>query len=309
MDHLKAKYARSLSEARILIVDDEPINCEIMSHVLGDLYKVSSVNSGEAAIEACFTLSPDLILMDVMMGGMSGIQTCRLIKDTEAISHIPVIFITAVQHEHEQSECWDAGGVDFVAKPVNGIELCNRVRAHLTHKFQTDLLLKLTYVDKLTGVYNRHFLDDIIPKLEKQALRSHTPVSILMVDIDWFKLYNDHFGHVQGDVCLREVANAISQALHRSTDQLARFGGEEFIALLADTDLKGAMHVAKAIIAKIGDCKIIHPKSSFGRVTVSIGVATYTTSDSMTLDDTIKLADKQLYLAKTQGRNQVCGVS
>jgi diguanylate cyclase (GGDEF)-like protein len=306
--NINAKYKRSISDAQILLVDDEPINCEIMQHMLGDLYQVSSVHSGEDALALSQSNNLDLILLDVMMPGMSGIETCRRIKANEDSQHIPIIFITGLQDEQQEAECWDVGAVDFVAKPVNGVELRNRVRAHLTHKLQTDHLRTLSYVDKLTRTYNRHFLEDAIPNLEKQSKRSNLPVSVMMVDIDCFKLYNDHFGHLQGDHCLRTVADEIAEVLHRPVDLLIRFGGEEFMVILIDTDNDGAMCVAKNIIAKISQKNIPHPKSLFTRVSVSIGVATYEASGSDNqLEDIIHQADKHLYQAKTLGRNQVRG--
>lgn len=306
MEKSKTKDKRPISDASILIVDDEPINCEMMQHMLGELYKVSSVRSGEEALAYCITHKPDLILLDVMMSGMDGLETCRKIKEDEDTQHIPVIFITGVQDEQHEADCWDAGAVDFVAKPVNAVELRNRVRAHLTHKMQTDFLLSLSYVDKLTGVYNRHYLDDVIAKLEKQSKRQGSPLSILMMDIDWFKQYNDHFGHLQGDECLRSVAQNISEILQRPNDVLVRFGGEEFLALLIDTDKKGAMYVAQNILDKIKQQNIEHPKSEFSCITLSIGVATYSGKNNETkLFDVIQAADKQLYKAKSAGRNQV----
>lgn len=308
MKRLKEKFKRPISDARILIVDDEPINCEIMQHMLGELYQVSSVNSGEEAINICLSKQPDLILLDVMMSGMNGLETCRMIKENEDTQNIPIIFITGIQDEQQEADCWDAGAVDFVTKPVSGVELRNRVRAHLTHKLQTDLLLSLTYVDKLTGTYNRHYLDDVIPKLAKQAKRTAKPVSVLMMDIDWFKLYNDEFGHLKGDECLRLVADEISELLQRPVDLLIRFGGEEFMALLVDTDKQGAMHVAQSIIERIKLKNIPHPKSSLSQVSLSIGVATYLGQDNDNdFGSSIQQADKQLYKAKSLGRNQVQG--
>ncbi|MDP5031937.1 MAG: diguanylate cyclase [Paraglaciecola sp.] len=306
MEKLKSKLKRPISDAKILIVDDEPINCEIMQHMLGDLYKVSSVCSGEEAIEACLSDKPDLILLDVMMRGISGIETCRLIKDNEETQHIPIIFITSLQEEQQEADCWDAGAVDFVTKPVLRVELRNRVRAHLTHKMQTDLLLSLSYVDKLTGAYNRHFLDDVLPKIEKQSKRKDTPISVMMMDIDWFKLYNDEYGHLKGDQCLREVADNIAEVLTRPVDLLFRFGGEEFMVLLIDTNKEGALHVANEVLETLRLKGIPHPKSLFSYVSLSIGVATFLPSvNNGMLADTIQQADKQLYKAKSTGRNQV----
>lgn len=306
MERKITKYSRSLSDAHILIVDDEEINCEIMKSMLGDFYQVSTVSSGEAAIEFCSKQKPDLILLDVMLGGMSGIDSCRALKSTEETLQIPIIFITGLDKEEQQNACWDAGAVDFVTKPVNGTELRNRVRAHLTHKLQTDLLLSLTYVDRLTGVYNRHYLDNVLPKLTKQAQRDGSSVSVLMIDIDWFKLYNDHYGHLQGDNCLVQVADIITEVLQRPSDVLIRFGGEEFIGLLVDTDLSGAQHVAELIIARLKVAKIPHQKSLFEQISVSIGCAVFNGSESENLlSDVIKLADHQLYEAKAKGRNQV----
>jgi diguanylate cyclase (GGDEF)-like protein len=305
MNKIREKFARPLSNALILIVDDEEINRTIVVEMLNPFYRVLTASSGEDAIAACLQFKPDMVLMDVMMHGMSGLEACRQILTHEDIAYTPIIFITGLQAQEEQNKCWEAGGIDFVNKPVRQEELTNRVRAHLTHKFQTDLLLKLTYIDKLTGVYNRHYLAQEAMKFERQSMRSGVELGVLMLDIDWFKPYNDNLGHLQGDVCLQQIADIISGCLHRPGDALFRFGGEEFLCLLPDTNIQGAKYIGETILKAIADAAIEHPTSPLRRVSVSIGLSCYPENTKQSLQETIESADAALYKAKQNGRNQL----
>ncbi|GAC16691.1 GGDEF domain-containing response regulator [Aliiglaciecola lipolytica] len=294
----------SLSESLILIVEDEPISAMVIADLLSDLYQTKIVHSGEEALEFCKNNTPDMILLDMLMTGMSGLQTCQTIKTDPNLQHIPIIFITSVKNQDDQNKCWEAGAVDFVNKPVNGITLQNRVKAHLTLKLQSDLLRRMSFVDGLTGLYNRHLLDEILEKTILQSIRSKTPLSLLMIDIDWFKLYNDTYGHLKGDECLKEVGEAIRDVLLRPTDLAFRYGGEEFLCLLPDTEQIGAEHVSQQILEKIAALKIPNEPSSNGLVNVSIGIHSSLITTLIQANEIIQKADSALYAAKQKGRNQ-----
>tara|TARA_R110001599_G_scaffold8717_11_gene43031 strand:+ start:142620 stop:143564 length:945 start_codon:yes stop_codon:yes gene_type:complete len=293
----------SLENARILVVDDQPINIQVINQMLGDCYHLRFAKSGQAALDICLSDPPDLILMDVVMPELDGLTTCKIIKNTPEISDIPVVFITSLQKSEEENACWQAGGIDYMVKPVNPLPLRNRVNAHLTLKFQADLLKKLAYLDGLTSVYNRRYLNDYLTQQTAQAKRSNQPLSLLMVDIDYFKQFNDEYGHLFADDQLKQTALSIKRTLQRPTDIVARFGGEEFVCVLPNTGKLGARHVAESIMQNIAALKITHKLSPHQSLTVSIGTATIEAKQDYGTD-LIAIADKHLYKAKQTGRNK-----
>lgn len=291
-----------ISDSKVLVVDDQPINIQAIYNILASEYTVLAATSGQAALGVCKENLPDLILLDVLMPEMSGLELCDLLKQDTATRDIPIIFVTSFNQQHEEDACWARGGVDFIMKPVNPMTLKNRVKAHLTLKAQKDMLHKLVYVDSLTKAFNRRYLDLHISKLKNEVKRSHVDAAILMVDIDHFKLFNDQHGHVEGDKALISVTTTIENALMRPSDFVARYGGEEFAVVLPDTDLAGALKVANRICKLIGEKHIVDGEIRSTPVTVSIGVATVLSSEA---DSVVDSADKNLYLAKKRGRNQV----
>lgn len=290
---------------RILVVDDQPINIQVINKILSDKYQIFMATSGEQAIEFCLSTQPDMVLMDVMMPGMSGLETCQKMKQHADLANIPVLFVTALQQPDEEDACWEAGGVDFLYKPINPITLAHRVKAHLTLKLQADLLRSMAYLDGLTGINNRRYFDICYKQQLAQVKRSQQSLALLLIDIDYFKQYNDSCGHLAGDDCLKEVAQFIQATLHRESDIVARYGGEEFVCLLPDTDIKGATIVANELVSVLFDRNISHHMSPLGRLTISVGVAVWDTTkdDSESLT---QLADEQLYNAKAAGRNRFC---
>ncbi|WP_372627509.1 diguanylate cyclase [Arsukibacterium sp.] len=297
------RFLASLGKATILVVDDQPTNIQIIYHILGDSYQVLMATSGAQALQVCRDSAPDLVLLDVMMPDMDGLQTCQAMKADETIAAIPVIFVTGLQKQEEEDACWQAGAVDFIQKPVNANTLLHRVKAHLTLKRQTDFLHSLAYVDGLTGIFNRRFLDST---LEKQIAigkrQKQREISVLMIDIDHFKLFNDQFGHLAGDEALRKVAETLEQGCLRPNDIVARYGGEEFVVILPNTDRQGADKVAAKLLKAITELAIPHPTTEHGIVTISIGGAT-SPYDEASKEAITALADKQLYAAKQSGRN------
>lgn len=286
--------------ATILVVDDQPINIQTIYQILGPQYKILMATSGPQAIAVCKKSMPDLVLMDVVMPEQDGLTTCRLMKEDTDIANIPVIFVTGLQQQSDEDACWEAGAVDFLQKPVNASTLRYRVKAHLTLKRQSDLLRSLAYLDGLTGVYNRRYFNDYFQSQLANSKRLQQPLSIILIDIDHFKQYNDQFGHLAGDDALKLVAKTLKACCHRPADLLARYGGEEFICVLPNTDLAGALHLADRMLKAVAMQKIDHPTVNRGIVTISLGIATGTGAES----DLVKLADTRLYQAKLNGRNQ-----
>ncbi len=294
----------SLENARILVVDDQPINIQVINQILGGSFQLRFAKSGQEALDICLSDPPDLILMDVIMPNLDGLTTCKIIKNTPNISDIPVVFITSLQKAEEENACWQAGGIDYMTKPVNPLPLTNRVNAHLTQKFQADLLKKLAYLDGLTGVYNRRYLDDYLARQTSQAKRTNHAISLLMIDIDYFKQFNDEYGHLVADDQLKLTAFTLKESLHRPTDITARYGGEEFICVLPDTGAEGAKQVAERILRHIRALEIPHKLSPHKYLTVSVGTASIEAKQNYNTDLTA-LADKNLYKAKNTGRNKV----
>ena len=287
--------------ATILVVDDQPINIQIVFQVLGNEYNILMATSGKQAIKVCHDSRPDLILLDVVMPEQDGLETCRQLKADKQLADIPVIFVTGLQHQTDEDACWDAGGVDFIQKPFNTNTLRNRVKAHLALKRQADLLRSLAYLDGLTGIYNRRYFDNVLSIQLAQHRRKLSPLAVLMIDIDYFKKYNDTFGHLAGDDALRKVASTLKHS-GRQADMVARYGGEEFVVLLADTDINGAVTVAKNMLHHVLELDIAHPQTPATKLSISVGIAVADEAKGYD-SNIIELADQQLYLSKQRGRN------
>ncbi|MCU7553690.1 diguanylate cyclase [Alteromonas sp. ASW11-19] len=302
---MQQQSSRTIQDCHVLIVDDQPSSRLILESLLEDMVECSTTDSASKAIAFCRAQRPDLVLMDVVMPDMSGHDACRLLADIAETSQIPVIFVTGSATDEEQEKCWDAGGVDFVEKPVNPTTLRNRVKSHLNHKMKTDLLEQLIYLDRLTGAFNRHYLEDSLPGIIRDCLRHERDLAFILFDIDFFKQYNDEYGHLQGDTCLHKVSHTTMHSLLRPRDKLIRVGGEEFLVVLPETDTAGALAVAQRLLTVIKALAIPHQHSPEKVVTVSAGVAEYQPSDDRNLKKAVSRADTALYEAKSQGRNCV----
>lgn len=291
---------------KLLVVDDQPINIRIINELFRADCDLHMATHGEQAIAVSKTLQPDLILLDIMMDGMDGLEVCRRLKLDPATADIPVIFITAKREEDDEALGLELGAVDYISKPLNSAIVRARVKTHLTLKLQNDYLKGLARVDGLTGIPNRRAFDVRLAQAWSQACREGGTLSLMMIDIDYFKRYNDHFGHVQGDECLRQVAKAIAQSVNRPYDMAARFGGEEFACVLPETTLQGALILAEKIQSRLSQLAIAHPGSEVSEwVSLSIGVASLQPRVDREPSELIALADQQLYQAKHNGRNQI----
>lgn len=292
----------------LLVVDDQPVNAQALYQAFAADHQVLMATSGEQALALCASRQPDLVLLDVEMPGMDGLQVCRRLKSDAATRDIPVMFVTAHDDEAAETQGLEAGAVDFISKPVNPRIVRARVRTHLTLKAQSDLLRRWVYLDGLTGVHNRRHFDEQLAGEWARSVRHGTDLSVLLLDVDFFKAFNDRYGHLAGDECLRRVAACLQQGLKRPGDLMARYGGEEFACLLPDTPLPGALAFARQLAADVAALGVPHAESAVaGVVTVSVGASTRPFDGAGTAAALLREADAQLYLAKTRGRNQVCG--
>ncbi|PGH53039.1 diguanylate cyclase response regulator [Azospirillum palustre] len=291
---------------KILVVDDIPSNVHVLSRILKDDYDIYFATDGEKALDLVQARMPDLVLLDIMMPGMDGFEVCRRIKADPAIHDIPVIFISAKSEVEDETLGLEVGAIDFITKPISPPIVKARVRNHLLLKRQTDLLRSLSFLDGLTGIANRRRFDDAMVREWRRCARSNLPLSLIILDVDHFKAYNDHYGHQAGDECLRMLAELLSDRAKRPSDLVARYGGEEFVCLLPETDGPGAVRVAEGFRTGVAECRIPHAQSPvIPYVTISLGVATVIPSADGSPEQLAEMADQLLYRAKRAGRNRV----
>ena len=292
---------------RLLVVDDQPVNIQALHQVFAADCQVLMATSGAQALALCRDKQPDLVLLDVQMPGMDGYELCAQLKADALLNTIAVIFVTSNNRPEDETRALEAGAADFITKPFNPAVVRARVRAQLTIKLQADLLREMAFIDGLTGVHNRRHFDERLDIEMQRAIRSRAQLAVVLADVDFFKRYNDAYGHLAGDDCLRKVARTLKACLRRPGDVLARYGGEEFACVLPDTDLAGALGVAEAMEAAVRALQMPHAKSDvMPVVTLSLGVAV-TISGRGDVGALLSLADEQLYKAKAQGRGKVCG--
>ena len=294
-------------QARILVVDDELINIELISDIFGEDHEVLFATEGLRALEIAATAKPDVILLDVMMPGMDGYEVCRQLKAERLTEGIPVIFISALNDE--EAETWGLliGAVDYVTKPFRPAVVKMRVNNQIELKHARELLTRLAITDGLTGLANRRHFDDTLELEYARHARSGAELSLILLDIDHFKLFNDTYGHVSGDDCLRQVARSIDSIIVRTTDLSARYGGEEFVCVLPETGQIAAVAIAEKIRQSIMALSIPHSASSVADcVTASIGVVTTRCEQGKSVLNIVAQVDEQLYAAKSGGRNRVC---
>lgn len=258
---------------KIRIVDDEVVAIQVLRNALKDMGEMSYATSGEDALALVAEEPVDLVLLDARMPGLDGFDTCRALHN--AYPDLPVIFVTAASDFASEIRALEAGALDFISKPINPPVVRARVGVHLKLKAHGDLLRALSSRDPLTGIANRRALEERLDQEWRRNQRQRQPLSLLMMDIDHFKAYNDLHGHIAGDDCLRRVAQAIEASVTRASDLVARYGGEEFVALLAGASRKEATALGEKILAAVRALAIPHGNSSAGPiVTLSIGVAT-----------------------------------
>ncbi|MBF7073308.1 response regulator [Glaciecola sp. MH2013] len=297
--------SKPTNKPHLLVVDDDMTNLTVVLALLSETYRITLAKGGEEALKKLTTLRPDLILLDINMPGVDGYEVCRQVKSNPDTSDIPVIFITRAVGSDTEQKCFEMGAIDFITKPLVAEVVRARINTHTSLKAKTMQLEQKGLTDELTGVSNRRGFN---LRLEEELLRSHrdkTELALLIIDIDKFKPFNDHYGHVAGDECLQKVAQLMSLSLRRPGDYFARYGGEEFAVILPNTGYSGAQAVANKLVRAVSSLNIEHAKSDFKKVTTSIGVscATVPQAQPYKADDLIKAADLCLYKAKREGGN------
>ncbi|MFI3189578.1 hypothetical protein BCS42_04985 [Crenothrix sp. D3] len=307
---MKTNYVQN---ATILVIDDNPINLDVLCNYLTTTgAKVLVKKDGVSGIECAIRKQPDIILLDIIMPDIDGYETCLRLK-TEAITEaIPVIFISALVETIDKLKGFELGGVDYITKPIQIEDVLARIETHLKIinlqkqlEITNQRLHKLSMSDGLTQIANRRQFDSYLEQEWQRAMREKQSIALLIADIDFFKPYNDTYGHQGGDDCLKRVAQAIEEVLKRPTDLAARYGGEEFGVILPNTCIAGAIEISEQVCQAVRDLKIPHEKSSTASyVTISLGISCVIPEANHKLQDFIKTADNCLYKAKEQGRNQ-----
>ncbi len=295
------------NKQRILIVDDEKFNRQMLSELLLPYYDVFLAKDGEQAIAlAGAEPPPDLILLDVVMPDMDGYEVLRRLRADERTCNISVMFVTGMSDEDDETKGLDMGAVDYILKPFRSAVVRARVRNHMSYIWQRKQLELAAFIDGLTGIPNRRQFDQAVDIEWRRANRHGSPLSLVMVDIDYFKPYNDTYGHGAGDEALRQIAKAMSQALNRSSELVARYGGEEFVLLLPEVEPDEAVKIAERVRQAVAALGLCHEESCAAPfVTVSIGGVSLVPSTNTPIAEMLTRADKQLYLAKQAGRNRV----
>jgi diguanylate cyclase (GGDEF)-like protein len=293
-------------QAKILIIDDSPADIHTLGGILGKDYQLFFATNGADGLDIVMRERPDLILLDVVMPDMDGYAVCDRLKADRLLRDIPVIFVTALTDVSEETKGLEAGAVDYLTKPVSAPIVKARVRTHLELKRHQDLLRQLACLDGLTCVANRRRFDELLEQEWRRSLRTGQPLSLILADVDDFKAYNDHYGHLAGDECLRLVASTLAAAIKRPMDLLARYGGEEFACLLPETDLAGALVVAQRLVTVVAELRIPHADSGVAAwITISAGVASLIPDEEPSAIELVRVADTCLYRAKKEGRNRI----
>jgi len=289
----------------ILVTDDDKSNLMVLDSILSPHYKILMSKSGERALTIAKQYRPDLILLDILMPEMTGFEVIAKLKEDGDTAQIPVIFITGLADVDNEEKGLSSGAVDYITKPFSKVIVLARIKNHIKIINQMRIIENIGLTDPLTNIANRRGFENRLNAEWSRALRDRHPLSILMLDIDKFKDYNDTYGHQQGDAALQAVAQTLSKELKRSSDFAARWGGEEFIGLMPSLDSKGAVEVAEQLRKVIE--KVVIPADGFDtKITVSIGINTVVPQADANINNFIKKADDALYKAKESGRNRVC---
>ncbi|MGE4517462.1 MAG: diguanylate cyclase [Arcobacteraceae bacterium] len=289
----------------ILIVDDMTTNLLILSDLLKDEYSIKVAKNGQKALDIVHSSDEvDIILLDIMMPDIDGYEVCRELKSNPKTKNIPIIFVTAKDNDADEEYGLNLGAIDYITKPFNKAIVKLRIKNHLELKLKSDLLEELSMYDGLTHIPNRRFFDEVFQSTYKEVKRENKSLAVMMIDIDFFKLYNDNYGHGKGDETLKKVAQALQMTLKRPTDLVARYGGEEFVVLLKDIGEENVKKVALNLLQAVQELQISHEYSKVEQIiTISIGVAYKTASSLINKVELLICADEALYDVKRTSRN------
>lgn len=319
----------------ILLVDDSPTNLRLLMTLLEARgYEVRGVLSGRMALMAAQAAPPDLILLDITMPQMDGYQVCRHLREDPRTQEIPVIFVSGLNEALDKVQAFQVGGVDYITKPFQFEEVLARIEHQLiilrlrrqlmeqNQRMQREIeerkrveaavqkanqeLERLAYLDGLTQVSNRRRFDSYLQQEWERSKQDQTPLSLILIDVDYFKRYNDTYGHQAGDDCLIQIAQTVQGAVEGSRDLVARYGGEEFAVILPQGSQERAYQVARQIQSLVQELGLPHRQSKVSPiVTLSLGIATLLPRSTFSADELIAEADAAIYEAKARGRNRI----
>ena len=311
-------------ELKVLVVEDSKVTLKAICNFLENMnIHPLMAETGKEALAIYRREHPDIILLDGRLPDIDGFEVAREIRSMEKKKDwTAIIFLTSMTKDEDLARGIEAGGDDYLMKPISEIVLKAKVNAMRRliemQRSLIDVTLKLNVAnrelqllsatDGLTGLSNRRMYDELSAREWRRSERMKKPLSLVMVDVDLFKLYNDHYGHQAGDECLKAVATQMLRAAPRASDVVARYGGEEFVLVLGETEMDGAIWVANHLRQRIEDLNMPHETSMLKHVSVSCGVSSVIPSDNSSLDTLLHSADFALYQAKEQGRNRVVGV-
>ena len=290
----------------ILIVDDDALNITALTDMLGPDYKIFMAKDGKEAIEAAKELRPDLILLDIVMPEMDGHQVITALKRMDETREIPIIFLTGLENAVAEEVSLVLGAADYITKPYVPELIKLRIQNQMQIVNQMRVIYHLSITDELTQMSNRNYFNERMAQDWQRAVRESKWISILMIDVDNFKSYNDAYGHLQGDIVLQAVAEILKKHAKRATDMAARWGGEEFVMVLPNTGAAGAALLAENIRKDVEKMTITRKEGNKAQITVSIGINSVMPDGKSAMNLFISDADKALYRAKESGRNKVC---
>jgi len=310
------------SPLKILVVEDSKVTVKVLTGYLAGMGVENPLvaETGTQALRTFRREHPDIVLLDARLPDIDGFEVASKIRKAEQGEEwTAIIFLTAMNSDEDLARGIAAGGDDYLVKPVSETVFQAKVRAmqrlvgmqrnlvEVTHKLDAANaeLQRLSTTDALTGIANRRALDDFLSREWRRCLRMKKPLSLVMLDIDYFKLFNDKYGHQAGDDCLQQVAAQIARAAPRASDLAARYGGEEFMLVLGETDPDGALWMAERVHQMIGDLKVVHYATDSKFVSVSCGVVSVLPDDKHSIETLIESADAALYQAKRGGRDRV----
>ena len=313
--------ADKFGKLKILVVEDSKVAIKAITGYLEEIgVHPVVVETGSAAVEMYRKEHPDIILLDIILPDIDGYEVAKQIRKLQGKDDwTAIIFLSVMSKDDDLARGIQAGGDDYLMKPVGRVVLQAKVAAMYRLVRMQRALVKLTeqlndanqelhrlsMIDGLTGIANRRLFDESLVREWRRCTRLQKPISIVMLDVDYFKKYNDKYGHQAGDECLKAVAKQVGNAVPRASDLAARYGGEEFVLILGDTDEDGARLVANRIRMMVAALKVPHAESPHGSVTVSCGVSSVLPNDTLSVERLVKSADNALYHAKKQGRNIV----
>lgn len=293
------------SKATILIVDDSITNIMLLSDILKDEYNIKIAKNGLKALEILNSETQiDLVLLDIEMPEINGYEVCIEAKNNQKTKNIPIIFVTGKTEQEDEEYGLNLGAIDYIIKPFSKPIIKLRIKNHILLKQKTDLLEQLSIYDSLTNIKNRRYFDENFERIYLESQRDGFSFAIFMLDIDFFKPYNDNYGHGKGDEVIAKVAKSIDKNFQRVSDIVARYGGEEFVIIVKNNNKETLIKLSENVMQSIQELNIEHDFSQISKyITISIGVALYESNSNIPKEKILTKADESLYLVKKSGRN------